>query len=117
MATDPILGEAVREGAAWLDENYPGWEQRVTKPIVMWSPQQCVLGQAVPVVEGQSSGYASALHLHPNDLIHAFDGEGRLGFAVNWDSNMPGIMQYEALAQLWERLLAAREMAAAALAV
>lgn len=39
----------VARGAAWLDENFPGWERRVDLSILDISdPALCICGQVVP---------------------------------------------------------------------
>lgn len=39
---------AVKKGAAWLDENHPGWEQRIDlSKLHMNRCESCVIGQAV----------------------------------------------------------------------
>lgn len=46
--TREYLETAVRNGAAWLDENHPGWETKIDlSELNMVSCSSCVIGQAV----------------------------------------------------------------------
>ena len=103
---DPLLGEAVRTGTAWLDENYPGWADRVTRPVRIAEPTECVLGQVIDP-DGHSSGFARFFVLHPRAVPND------LGFAVHIDSNMPGMAQFEMLDALWTEVVTSRRAAAA----
>jgi hypothetical protein len=45
MAKLTIKGR-VANGARWLDENFPGWEERIDpKTLMIWSGYDCICGQ------------------------------------------------------------------------
>lgn len=46
--TDEDVNLAVKRGAYWLDENYPGWEKKIRlRSLVMNNCGDCIIGQAV----------------------------------------------------------------------
>lgn len=48
MINKQEVRETVKDGAAWLDENHPGWETRLDlSELAMNNCDRCVIGQAV----------------------------------------------------------------------
>lgn len=109
---DPIVAESVRNGVAWMDEHYPGWHELITEPLVMSSPNRCVLGQVVPTDDTTTTGFHAAMQTHPDYLIHPFNGIGALGFGPTYESNMPGKQQFTLLETLWGRVVTSRSASA-----
>ena len=84
MAT---MTERVAAGAAWLDENQPGWWQRIDLgELNLASSCRCVLGQlAPPEITEDDRGTWTAILYH----FALLDSDIRLGFNVSpgdsWD--------------------------------
>lgn len=63
---------AVKKGAYWLDENYPGWAQNIdTEKLEMAHCEKCVIGQAV-----MSKSYWA--------VIDEAEGSYRTQYAMQW---------------------------------
>lgn len=61
VVTANKVAERVARGAAWLDEQKPGWPQLITEELEMSGCRSCVLGQVFAVEGGKESGYWWAL--------------------------------------------------------
>jgi hypothetical protein len=63
---------AVKQGTFWLDENYPGWAERIDlDSLKMQSCENCVIGQAV-----MNKGYWQ--------VIETASSAEDMGIAVEW---------------------------------
>lgn len=92
------IEERVLRGACLLDRKVPGWEARVTRPLVMSSTIDCVLGQIY------GTFYEGIRALKPRNH-HSPTAHGFSEAEVGWEG-----MNYPALTEAWETLIAARRV-------
>lgn len=86
---------AVKRGAHWLDENYPGWALKINlNNFSMLSCERCVVGQAIGDYSLTIYNAASGSELWDIDSWH---------WAVNNGFDAPGLeeSQYMELEILW----------------
>lgn len=104
------IPQRVAAGAAWLDQNRPGWWQnRPGWPQNIYLDQLdmsldcgCVLGQLV----GPYEWAIKVLDVPDPDA---------LGFHIPWDPSWPGryFAEYDALTAEWRKVIEARRVGAA----
>ena len=107
------IAERVAAGAAWLDENRPGWVERIDlQTLNLGDPCRCVLGQ-----EYGSYGQAPDEPLgigQPEDEIAA--GLGFNAYILRGDyladdfDFTPTVDEFIALTAEWRRLITARRV-------
>ena len=75
--------ERVARGAAYMDENYPGWERRVDLSILdINNPTSCICGQVVSL--GQCGGWS----LVSDDIQEKYHvQETEFGFTLGRDGD------------------------------
>lgn len=67
---------AVKRGAYWLDENYPGWENRLElDTLFMNDCHLCVIGQVV-------GNYFETIAGEEWAIEHGFDADEYYGYSV-----------------------------------
>jgi hypothetical protein len=81
--------QEIERGAAWLDENEPGWERRIdVGKLRLQDCSVCVLGQTF-LEQAQTDGYAFPANMDGfNWAVEVFELHGRvatLGFSVEYD--------------------------------
>jgi hypothetical protein len=75
--------ERVARGAAYMDENYPGWERKINLEILnIASPNSCICGQVVTGI-----GYGSGWGVVNNDLARIGEITGHYGFDTPQDGD------------------------------
>ena len=75
--------ERVARGAAYMDENYPGWERKINLEILnVASPNSCICGQAVWGV-----GYSTGWGVVNKDLMRRGMLSGDYGFSCPEDGD------------------------------
>ena len=66
MEAPEIAAERVARGARWLDENFPGWEERIDPSTLELSDgQRCICGQVfarTARMNGKQDGFMYAYH-------------------------------------------------------
>ena len=93
------LSSNVSQGALFLDEQFPGWHDRInTETLLMSSCALCVLGQLY-------GAYGRAVYNHRLTRTDRW----RLGFSLPADPDGSG---FRMLGILWKREIAARKLAA-----
>jgi hypothetical protein len=96
--TDTRVDRYVADGAAWLDGQLPGWEDRVNLDrLFMWSPSHCVAGQ----VFGRVLGYRHVVR------TLGWPGTPEHGFCASDDGLSSD------LDVAWRKLIVARRVAKA----
>jgi hypothetical protein len=121
--TDLTIEQRVANGVAWLDENVPGWLDRIELPTLdMKSDCRCVIGQVVGKYNRiiEDSGSARLLD---NVRLISFEEAARLGFdavervsargdfGAGESENLAFADEFAALQSEWTRVIAARREA------
>lgn len=90
--------ERAARGSRWLDDNEPGWEEKIYLPeLDLSEPDACVCGQIGPgfyryIFEKGLSGYRAH----------------RLGFIIWERGEKGGTKEYASLTSAWKRLIRKR---------
>jgi hypothetical protein len=115
MTPEEILQDRVYDGARWLDEHYPGWDDEVNLDVLnMASADRDVLAYAVPKAErdghfawdwlrGPESPHADWLKAEIQTEEGLVARTRLLGFNAAYD--------YEPLNEAWKRLITERREA------
>jgi hypothetical protein len=94
--------EAVRyrvaDGAAWLDQDEPGWDARIDlDSLDLSSDCHCILGQL-------DDFFQDGMDARGLSLVRA----SRLGFTAEWDGAVGIEAEWAALTTAWRDLITAR---------
>jgi hypothetical protein len=89
------VSERVAQGVALLDEQVPGWVDRINLDALdVWNVRQCVLGQLF-------GGYNVGLFKLGLGKV----GGAHLGFAASPQAELTVIREYAALNEEWRRVI------------
>jgi len=99
----------VQAGAAWLDENRPGWIDRIDLATLdLGDPCRCVLGQEY----GDWDEAPDALTEQPESSDLGFDRDS-FGYSPSWPENRRrSAVLYVELTAAWRDYITARRAAA-----
>lgn len=110
----------VAAGAAWLDENFPGWEREIDLGTLnLEDCQQCICGQSLRELVGGivDSGYHAAVTMGAgvsdgwacnDDFVRAVKWAAEHGFALDDESEGGTYDDFKKLEGIWVELLKER---------
>jgi hypothetical protein len=93
-----FVANRVAAGAAWLDQDEPGWDARIDLDrLDLSSGCRCILGQL-------DGGFGDGMEARSLSLVRA----AQLGFTADWDSPLDLRDEWAALTAAWRDLITAR---------
>lgn len=100
---DDICRVSVPDAAAVLDEHVPGWHQRITRPLVMESVDDCVFGQVFGDEPGSRRffGLLPPKKCEPGSLMASGYLKGRLFFEKRGLDDRPFVFSSPQAAPYW----------------
>lgn len=99
------VAERVAAGAAWLDQNRPGWDDRIDLTrLILSSPCQCILGQ----LDGDYDQVPEIASGEIDPLALGFNADPRSAGTGRWSERV--VDDFLALESEWKRVINVRRV-------